>query len=218
MFGRTFGTLEITARMADVSGAADGATIVTSGLVAGTRVATRQGWRAVEAIAEGDEVLTFDDGLQRVTRIQRTRLTRCLRKHLPLRVPANALGNRTELWLMPDQAVVIENDVAETLVGDAFAAIPAAALDGFLNIARAIPTGEIEIITLFFENEQMVFTNAGAMLHCPAEADLVVDLFRNIARRNYARVSAPIAAQIAQAVARDYGCTAANAAAAEAVA
>jgi hypothetical protein len=218
MFGRTFGTTEITTRMADMSGVADGATAVTSGLVAGTRVATRLGWRAVEAIAEGDEVLTFDDGLQRVIRIQRTRLTRCLRKHLPLRVPANALGNRTELWLMPEQAVVIENDVSETRVGDAFAAIPAAALEGFLGIERAVPAGEIEIITLFFENEQMVFTNAGAMLHCPAESDLVVDLFRNVERRSYNRVPAPVAANIARAVARDYGCTVADASANTAVA
>ncbi len=204
MFGRAFGKTEITTRMADVSGATDGASTVTTGLIAGTRVATRQGWRPVEAVAEGDEVLTFDDGLQRVSRITRTRMTRCLRKHLPLCVPVNALGNRTELWLMPDQAVVIENNAAETLVGDAFAAIPASALEGLLGIERAIPAGEIEIITLYFEDEQMVFTNSGAMLHCPAMSDLVVDLFRAVERRSYNRVPAPVAAHIAAAVATEY--------------
>lgn len=191
--------------MADLSGAADGATVVTSGLVSGTRVATRQGWRPVEAITEGDEVLTFDDGLQRVTRVRRIHLTRCLRKNLPLCVPANALGNRTTLWLMPDQPVVIESDAAETLVGDAFAAIPAAALDGFLGIERAIPTGEIVIVTLYFDDEQMIFTNAGVMLHCPSAVDLVEDLFRTVDRRTYKRVPAPVAARIAHAVALEYG-------------
>jgi hypothetical protein len=191
--------------MAEMSGAADGATVVTSGLVSGTRVATRQGWRPVESITEGDEVLTFDDGLQRVTRVRHIHLTRCLRKNLPLCVPANALGNRTTLWLMPDQPVVIESNAAETLVGDAFAAIPAAALNGLLGIERAIPPGEIVVVTLYFDDEQMIFTNAGVMLHCPSAVDLVVDLFRTVERRSYNRVPAPVAARIARAVALEYG-------------
>ncbi len=193
--------------MADLTSAADGACVETSGLVSGTRVATRQGWRAVEAISEGDEVLTFDDGLQRVTRIRRTRLTRCLRKHLPLCVPVNALGNRTALWLLPDQAVVIESDAAEALVGDAFAAIPASTLEGLLGIERVIPNGEIVIVTLYFDDEQMVFTNAGVLLHCPSAVDLVLDMFRPVERRTYNLVPAPVATRIARAVALEYGAT-----------
>ena len=49
-------------RSDDVSGEA----YRTTGLVAGTRIATAMGWRAVEAIAVGDLVLTFDNGLQPV--------------------------------------------------------------------------------------------------------------------------------------------------------
>lgn len=217
MFGPSYGKFQITARMADMSGAFDGASlakgsqdVVTTGVVAGTRVATRQGWREVEAISVGDEVLTFDNGLQPVTAVRRNRLTRCLRKHLPLCVPANALGNRTPLWLMPDQAVVIENDAAEALLGDPFAAIPAAALDGLLGIARAVPGAAMEVVTLCFEDEQLVFTATAAMLHCPADAEAVVDLFRIMDRRSYNRVPDEVAAHIARAIAMDYANTAAN--------
>jgi hypothetical protein len=42
-----------------------------TGLVAGTKVATTAGWAKVETIAEGQQVLTFDGGLQTVVAITR---------------------------------------------------------------------------------------------------------------------------------------------------
>ena len=53
-----------TKRTAEVTGASDGtANGVMTGLLAGTRVATAMGWRRVDAISEGDQILTFDNGL-----------------------------------------------------------------------------------------------------------------------------------------------------------
>jgi len=43
----------------------------TTGMVAGTKVATRAGWASVENVREGQEVLTFDGGLQTVIAITR---------------------------------------------------------------------------------------------------------------------------------------------------
>lgn len=208
MFGLAKMKQPLLRRMPEVSGALDGAFAVTTGLLAGTRVATRQGWCPVEGIAVGDAVLTLADGLQPVTQLRHHRLACFSSQTLPLQVPAGALGNRAPLWLLPDQAVVIENDLSETLVGDPWAAIPAHVLEGLLGIARSIPGGAIDVVTLGFANEQVVFTNSAALLHCPADDDAGTDPFRAVQRRSYPRVPAALAPRIARAVALDFGRTA----------
>ena len=192
-------------RMTDLSGAFDGGVIAAeAGLVAGTRVATRQGWRPVEAVNEGDEVLTFDEGMKTVVRIRRTRLSDMSRDAWPLRIPANAIGNRTEVLVLPDQLIVVENDAAEALVADAFAPIRAAELDGVMGISRVRPTDGLDVVTLFFDDEQMLFTNSGAMFVCPAETDLVADLFETVERRHYAPAPAALAQQIVAGIVAEF--------------
>ncbi len=65
----------------------------TTGLVAGTKVATTAGWAKVETITEGQKVLTFDGGLQAVVAITchvlMTDTTEIL--SWPLLVPCGAL-------------------------------------------------------------------------------------------------------------------------------
>jgi len=199
-----------TARKTELSAAYDGgAHSATSGLVSGTRVAGRRGWRPVEAVAVGDEILTFDDGLQNVVRIRRTPYWTghgaCPEALWPLFVPAGAIGNRVEIWLLPEQLVIIENDAADELMGDAFAMIPAHTLEGYLGIERRAPCAEFELVTLYFEDEQVVFSNCGALFHCPAETDIVIDLFRPSERRSYKRPSLSIARQIAECIAIEFG-------------
>ena len=153
--------------------------IPTFGLVAGTKVATREGWRPVEGILAGDECLTFDGGLQPVVQVTRRTLERdALRSdpaNWPLIVPAGALGNREEMILLPDQSVLVESDTAEAVFGDPFAMIPALALTGLRGIHRAPPQAAFEVITLGFACEEVVYANAGALFHCPARTDLLSD-------------------------------------------
>ena len=60
-------------RATEMSGAYDGGlTAATHGLMAGTRVASNLGWRAVEALAPGDLVLTFDNGMQPIAEVRRS--------------------------------------------------------------------------------------------------------------------------------------------------
>ena len=152
---------------------------ISFGLAAGTKVATQIGWRAVEAVAEGDMVLTFDGGLQTVVSITRTQVHADLamtpEQAWPLFVPAGALGNREDMTLLPGQTVLIESDAAEEAFGDPFALIPAAALEGFRGITRVVPDGRMEIITLHFAQDEIVFANIGALFHCPRTGDLVAD-------------------------------------------
>jgi hypothetical protein len=203
-------TAKPAARMFDTSAAFDGGLRLSlTGLVSGTKLATKMGWRSVEAISAGDEVLTFDEGLKPVVRVQSEVVTVAQMavnpENWPVYVPAGAIGNQTELWLLPEQLVVIENDAAEAVTGDAFAPIPAQALVGLLGIERRRPEMDIQQVTLFFEDEQVVFSNSGAMFHCPAEADIVIDLFRIQERRYYMRPALPAVRHIANSIAKEFG-------------
>jgi len=178
MLGRNALGMTGPRRMPEMSGAFDGglATVMT-GLMHGTRVASTAGWRPVEAVAVGDKVLTFDEGMQTVVRVTRTPIwhddVACPRHIWPLEVPVGALGNRELILLMPSQSILIESDMAETMFGDPFALIPALALDGVRGICRVPPPSGAEAITLHFEEEQVVFANSGAMFFCPPSCDIL---------------------------------------------
>lgn len=145
-----------------------------SAMVAGTRIATAIGWRSAEMVAPGDRVLTFDNGMQEVTRIHRAALwpadRPCPHPLWPLFVPVGALGNAQPMTILPEQSVVVESDVGEELYGDPFTLIPALALDGFRGILRHEPNAPIEVVTLFFAQDEVVFAAAGALFFCPVPA------------------------------------------------
>jgi len=169
-----------TCRMAEVTGATGSADVcladITAGFVAGTKVATMIGWRAVEAIAPGDLVLTFDGGLQPVREVRRHVIWgggREHHRHWPLFVPSGALGNQSEMWLLPEQTVLVESDVAEDLTGDPFALIPARALEGFRGITASAPAARLEIVQLVFGTDEVAFANIGALFYCPADRDIL---------------------------------------------
>lgn len=141
------------------------------GIVAGTQVATPHGWRGVEAIAVGDEVMTFDGGLQRVIGVSRSMLwtpnDNCPEALWPLHVPQGLIGNRRDLRLLPDAVVMIESDLAEQLFDDPFALIPAQALECLPGVERVHPGEFVEVVTLSFEQDEMVFAEGAALVFCP---------------------------------------------------
>ncbi|WP_417259552.1 Hint domain-containing protein [Celeribacter sp.] len=147
---------------------------VSVGLVTGTQVATGLGWRKIEAVQEGDKVLTFDDGLQTVRRIERNFVAVSEAgdnaADAPICVPAGALGNREALRILPDQPVMVESDLGEEMFGDPFTLVPALALIGYKNIRQQVDPEIVEVITLYFDTEQVVFANVGALFYCPAYA------------------------------------------------
>ncbi|PYF11127.1 Hint domain-containing protein [Rhodobacter viridis] len=148
----------------------------SQGIVAGTRIATEMGWRPVEAIAPGDMVMTFDHGQRPVVSVHRSHLfagrNACPRPLMPLAVPVGALGNASPMLLLPEQNVLVESDLAETVFGDPFALIPAAALEGYRGIDRITPHQRIEIVTLQFAEEEVIYANGTGMIHCGSVAGL----------------------------------------------
>lgn len=149
----------------------------TSGIVAGTKVATPNGWAKIETIVPGQKVLTFDGGLQPVVSVTRHILMSepTDRASWPMAIPAGALGNQEAMTILPNQPVMIESDLAEDLLGDPFALIPATSLDGLRGITQSRPDAFVEVIQLHFQQDEIVFANIGALFLCRVEMDLLSD-------------------------------------------
>ena len=159
MFGWKNKTNGMTHRAIEMSGACDGGLgLQTHGLMAGTRVASNLGWRAIEALAVGDQVLTFANGMQEIVEIRRKVFfldaPETDRAAWPVNVPAGALGTRDAL----------------TLLGDPFALVPARTLEGVRGISRSAPAQQIELIAVYFAAEQVIYAEGGALIHCPTRA------------------------------------------------
>ncbi len=150
--------------------------IVTQGILAGTRVASNLGWRVVEALAPGDSVLTFDNGMRKICEVRREFVwfedQSMPRHHWPVHVPVGALCNRVAMTVLPEQGVVIESDVADEVLEDPFAVIMARQLVGLRGITQSPPQTRHEVVTLIFEEEEVIYAEGGALIHCPASGDL----------------------------------------------
>ncbi|MFC4215540.1 Hint domain-containing protein [Pseudophaeobacter arcticus] len=147
------------------------------GFLSGTHVASNLGWRPVEALCAGDKVLTFDHGMQTVVEMVRESVqleageidpSRC-----PMHIPRDALNNRVPMWLMPDQGVLMESDLIEDHQGDPFAVVPASTLEGYRGICRLHPDNGLELITPRFEQDEVIYLEAGLLGYCPAPRDLL---------------------------------------------
>lgn len=168
----------------------------TTGIVAGTRVATSVGWIAIERIAAGDAVLTFDAGLRTVRAIKCAPMWagvgRCPAHFRPVHVPQGVLGNSHAMTLLPRQGVLIESDLAESHTGDPFALVRAESLVGICGIRRSEPTMPTNVYLLQFDEDQIVFTAHGALCVCPAVGDILARVSWDAADRDYHMLSEDI--------------------------
>ena len=159
-----------THRMADMGswGGDAAGSFTTRGLPAGTQVATTFGWRSVEAVAVGDEILTFDNGLRPVVAITRTPIASQLSRQpvfaRPVHVPAGALGNDVATILLADEPVMIESDAAEALSGDPFAILRARDLVGLRGIHHVGAIAAEEAVTLHFADAQVIVIQGDALV------------------------------------------------------
>ena len=143
---------------------------IRTGIVAGTKVETDSGWRPVENLLSGTKVQTYA-GLRRVARIERSFVepaNRLVNPEPMLLVPGGVLNNCSAFYLLPDQLVLLETIYGQEIFGDAATLVPGAALAGFRGIEQVRPRGLVEIITLQFDEEDVVYGNTGVLFHCPS--------------------------------------------------
>lgn len=151
---------------------------LTEGLAADTLIATETGWQRAADLRPGDRIVTFDNGLQPLRRAIRGEFAEpgidLPTAAQPLSVPTGALGNRRPMVLLSGQSVLIESDAAESLYGDPFALIPAAALEGWKGIARLRPGAELEVVYLEFDGDEIVYAEGMALVHCARQTPQMV--------------------------------------------
>lgn len=147
------------------------------GFIAGTHVASNLGWRQVEALSVGDSVLTFDHGMQVITEMHRETMLApegdLPAAQCPLLVPQDALHNRTPLWVMPDQGVLLESDLAVDAMGDPFVVVPACALEGYRGIHRACPGERFELVMPRFAQDEVIYLEAGLLGFSPTPSNIL---------------------------------------------
>lgn len=172
---------------------------VTTGLAAGTPVESAQGWCPVETLQPGMRVQTLDGGLRKVVAMDRTWILPAMEASV-LHLPGGTLGNCSDLVLLPDQHLMLDlnpDDYAAADLPDALAVlIPALALEGHGRAVRTVQRKPLEVVTLVFAEEELVWAASGLLLHCPGTASGAGTLPEG---ETFPRLSAPLARRLLSA-------------------
>lgn len=138
-----------------------------AGLLANTSVESDQGWITAGQLHEGCLVQTYDGGLRAITRLERRPLSPLAQLGL-IHIPGGSLCNCSDLWLLPDQAVLIRDPLIEEVFDCAGALVPARDLQGHRGIARRPLDRPTDLIRLGFAQDELLYANSGMLLHAPA--------------------------------------------------
>jgi len=189
MFGMELNRLDGVVTEAD---ACRDPAILSYGLKVGTRVASSLGWRAIDALAVGDKVLTFDHGMQEITGIKRGQMwydtAEVNEAFWPVVIPVGALGNRRELIVPPDQGVMVESDASQEEYGDPFSILTASSLFGLRGIYRCPPLEGVEMTSVYFERDEVIYVEGGTLIHCPQDMS-TLDQFLYAGKQTYYVIS-----------------------------
>lgn len=124
--------------------------------VAGTLIETANGQQAVETLAEGDLVMTRDDGLQPLRWMGRRKVP-AEGKMAPIFIEANAMGTHNALKVSPLHRILVKDAVAELLFGEEEVLIAAKDLVNDKTI-RPVTGGEVEYVHLMFDRHQVIYS------------------------------------------------------------
>lgn len=124
--------------------------------VAGTLIATPTGEIAAELLSPGDLVLTQDDGPQPVRWIGQ-RCVKATGDFAPIHIRANTFGEHGDLLVSPLHCVLIRDNLAELLFGEAEVLIAARDLVNDRSVLRRVG-GEVTYVHLLFDRHQVVFS------------------------------------------------------------
>ncbi|NNK78488.1 MAG: hypothetical protein HKP40_07225 [Litoreibacter sp.] len=137
------------------------------GMIAGTMVETEFGWQPVEALAAGIRLFTYDGGLRPLARVERS-FARVAEGAGLVQIPGGVIKGVADVTLLPDQLVMIDSTEAEISHGRPTVLIPAAAFFGVPGVRVLTSDAVLDLTTLAFEDEEVIFAGGELRLHCPA--------------------------------------------------
>jgi len=124
--------------------------------VAGTLIATPRGDRRAEALVPGDLVMTKDEGAQPLRWVG-SRVVAATGDFAPIHIRAGTLGQHRDLLVSPLHRVLIKDNLAELLFGEAEVLVAARDLVNDHSITRRTG-GEVTYVHLLFDRHQVVFS------------------------------------------------------------
>ena len=134
---------------------------------AGTQIMTPEGEVAVEALKVGDRVLTLDSDAQVIKWIGSKRMSWfdliANPKLYPVRVRKNALGSGIpdrDLHVSPQHRILVRSKVAQCVLGDFEALVPAIKLVGHPGIEIDKSVKEVEYFHFALEHHSIVYAQA----------------------------------------------------------
>lgn len=127
--------------------------------VAGSRLATPEGWRLIETLDVGDLVMTQDHGLQPIRWIGST-TCRAEGAFAPIRIRAGALGQGLpcrDLLVSPQHRMLLRSRIAERMTGAREVLVPAKKLLSLPGIEVVADMDHVTYLHLMFDEHEIVF-------------------------------------------------------------
>lgn len=142
------------------------------GIIEGTAVSLRGGWRPVESLNVSDHLRVFSGGYRQIARLESEDIWLdpfdCPAVVRPLLVPQGALGNENSLRLQQDMRVIFPGKTVKGASETARVSLRAGDLLGFRNIAlEKIPPKKVKIFRVFFDSVEAISVAGGIWLLCP---------------------------------------------------
>jgi len=137
------------------------------GMLAASLVETPQGWRPVGSLTRGQRVETWDGDLATVLRVERQQLWPT-EDGAMIHLPAAALGGCSDLWLLPEQLVMLRAPVIRDVLDAEGALVRATDLVGFRGTRRQALIRPVEMVSLHFADDELVYVNSAALVFCKA--------------------------------------------------
>ncbi|MEL6167117.1 MAG: Hint domain-containing protein [Pseudomonadota bacterium] len=144
---------------------------LTSGFVRGTCLEAQGGPQPVETLKPGDNLMTRRGEFVPVRRIETVSYCADLEDAYPdgfVLIPPGVMGNSADIYLLPDQLVLIDTGEASSIVGSDSALLRASALLGQAGIEDVLPIDIVTLHTLLFDQPEIVFADSRVQVMCAA--------------------------------------------------
>lgn len=121
----------------------------------GTQIRTPYGETAVEDLCVGDDVVTLDNGIQKIRWVGRRRVA-AVGKYAPIEFRAGTLGNKRNLCVSPNHRIMVSCAHAELMFGSSEVLVAAKFLVNESSV-RPKPGGEVEYYHLLFDRHEVIY-------------------------------------------------------------